>query len=46
MHQFEEAVNYLAETLQRSEAYREELATDPALQPLKNYDPFIKLLAR
>lgn len=46
MNQFEEAVAYLAKALQRSEAYKDELATDPALKPLKNYEPFSQLLGR
>jgi len=44
MDQFDEAVACLTKALQRSEAYRDELATDPALKPLKNHEPFNQLL--
>lgn len=46
MNQFEEAVNYLCEALTRSESYRDELATDAALEPLKGYAPFNELLGK
>ncbi len=46
MAQFEEAVNFLSEALKRSEFYRNELATDPALEPLKDYAPFTQLLEK
>ncbi len=46
MDQFEEAVNYLGEALQRSESYRDELDSDPALEPLKDYTPFTRLLGK
>jgi hypothetical protein len=46
MEQFEEAVGYLAEALSRSDSYREELLTDPALAALNNFKPFIKLTGK
>lgn len=46
MEQFEEAVGYLAEALSRSDSYRDELLTDPALAALKNFKPFIKLTGK
>ncbi len=46
MDQFEEAVAYLKKALMHSEAYKEELATDPALEPLKNYPPFSQLIEK
>ncbi len=42
--QFEEAVGYLAEALSRSDSYKDELLTDPALAALKDYEPFIELI--
>jgi len=44
MQQFEEAVRYLSEALKRTESYREEMLTDPALRPLDRFEPFKKLL--
>lgn len=46
MNQFSEAVRNLQEALKRAEHYRDELAEDPALQPLQNFEPFHKLLSR
>jgi len=43
MNQFDEAVLYLAEALNRSDSYKDELLTDPALTALKNFEPFIEL---
>ncbi|WP_238151987.1 tetratricopeptide repeat protein [Microbulbifer sp. A4B17] len=34
MGQFDEALRYLAEAIQRRESYREEILSDSALQPL------------
>jgi len=44
MNQFDEAVTYLGEALARSESYRVQLRTDPALQVLQDYAPFQQLL--
>lgn len=44
LNQFEEAVNCLSEALQRTEDYRDKFADDPALQALKDFEPFIELL--
>lgn len=44
MNQFDEAVKYLLEAIQRSEIYREELSTDPALEALRHYPPFQQLI--
>ena len=44
MNQFEQAVMYLTEALERTDTYRDELTTDSALEPLKDYEPFNKLL--
>ncbi|PKM11861.1 MAG: hypothetical protein CVV13_07360 [Gammaproteobacteria bacterium HGW-Gammaproteobacteria-3] len=44
LQQYEEAVRYLGETLTRSETYREDIAKEPALQPLHDFAPFRKLL--
>lgn len=44
MNLFDEAVKYLAEALQRSETYRDDLLSDAALAPLKSYEPFNQLL--
>jgi len=43
MNQFDEAVAYLKDALKYSESYKEELATDPALAPLKDYPPFVQM---
>ncbi|PKM37386.1 MAG: hypothetical protein CVV06_06145 [Gammaproteobacteria bacterium HGW-Gammaproteobacteria-10] len=44
LNQYEEAVNCLSEALQRTEDYRDKFADDPALQALKDFEPFIELL--
>ena len=44
MNQFDEAVGYLAEALNRSDSYKDELLTDPALAALNNFEPFIELI--
>jgi tetratricopeptide (TPR) repeat protein len=44
MNQKEDAVKYLAEALERTESYREDMQTDEALKPLRGYEPFDKLL--
>jgi tetratricopeptide (TPR) repeat protein len=44
LNQFDEAMRYLEEALARSETYREDLLSDSALVPLKNYEPFNQLL--
>ena len=44
MNHFDEAVSNLVEALTRTEAYRDEIAVDPALMPLKDYAPFKELL--
>lgn len=46
MNQFDEAVQCLSEALERTENYRDKFADDPALQPLKDFEPFIELLPR
>jgi len=42
----EQALHYLQETLSRAEAYREAIATDPALKPLHELASFKQLLSR
>ncbi|WP_404357616.1 TPR end-of-group domain-containing protein [Methylotuvimicrobium sp. KM1] len=44
LNQYEEAVHCLSEALQRTEDYRDKFADDPALQALKDFEPFIGLL--
>lgn len=44
MNQFDEAVECLVEALKHTENYRDKFAEDPALRPLKNFEPFIELL--
>lgn len=44
LNQYEEAVNCLSEALARTEDYRDKFADDPALQALKDFEPFIELL--
>lgn len=44
LNQYEEAVNCLSEALTRTEDYRDKFADDPALQALKDFEPFIELL--
>lgn len=46
MDNFEEAVHYLSKALQKRDSYREEMAKDAALKPLKDYQPFKDLLVR
>ncbi|MCW8934128.1 MAG: hypothetical protein OQK98_05340 [Gammaproteobacteria bacterium] len=46
MNQFDEAVSYLTEALNRSDAYKDELLTDPALAALKKFKPFIELTGK
>lgn len=46
MNQFDEAVSFLTEALNRSDAYKDELLTDPALAALKNFEPFIELTGK
>lgn len=46
LEQFDEAITYLKEALAGSESYRDELAVDEALQPLRNYPAFKKLLSQ
>lgn len=43
MEQFEEALRFLAEALNRRESYHEEILEDPALQPLVNNAVFKEL---
>ena len=45
LQQFDDAVSNLAQALSISDAYQEELATDPALSPLKGTEQFTRLLA-
>ncbi len=44
LNQYEEAVNCLSEALERTEDYRDKFADDPALEALKDFEPFIELL--
>ncbi|MCX4188474.1 TPR end-of-group domain-containing protein [Methylophaga sp. OBS4] len=44
MKQFDEAVHYLQEAINRSETYREQSSTDPALHALQSYPELEKLL--
>lgn len=44
LNHFEQAVNYLSSALEQSDAYKEELVKDKALEPLKDYAPFEQLL--
>ena len=46
LNQYEEAVNCLSEALERTEDYRDKFADDPALQALKDFQPFVELLPR
>jgi tetratricopeptide (TPR) repeat protein len=43
MEQFDEALRFLAEALNRRESYHEEILEDPALQPLVNNEVFKEL---
>ncbi|MCW9014532.1 MAG: hypothetical protein OQL06_12175 [Gammaproteobacteria bacterium] len=45
MNQFEDAVRYLHDALSRRDSYREEIATDPALELLRDYGPFKQLVS-
>jgi tetratricopeptide (TPR) repeat protein len=45
MGQFDESVRYLNEALERRDSYRDEIASDPALEALREYGPFQKLLS-
>ncbi|MDF1583761.1 MAG: tetratricopeptide repeat protein [Methyloprofundus sp.] len=44
MGHLEEAVHFLSEALVRVETYRDEIAKDPILLPLKDFTPFKELL--
>lgn len=44
MNQFDDAVKYLIEAIQRSDVYRDELSTDPALEALRHFPPFQQLI--
>jgi tetratricopeptide (TPR) repeat protein len=44
LNQFDQAIAYLHKALEQTEAYRDELATDPALEPLKEHELFKELL--
>lgn len=44
MGHFEEAVRFLSEAFVRTETYRDEIAMDPMLLPLKDFEPFKELL--
>ncbi len=46
LNQLEQAVNYLSEALGRSDAYKDTLLSDKALEPLKKYPPFERLLGQ
>lgn len=46
LNQLEDAVANLAEALQRSDDYGDDLATDPALDALKAYAPFKQLIGK
>lgn len=46
MGRLEEAVANLEEALRRSDAYKDDLATDPALEPLRSYPPFVQLFSQ
>lgn len=46
MNQFDEAVQNLAEALNRSDSYKDDLLTDPALAALKKFEPFIELAGK
>lgn len=44
LNHFEQAVTYLSSALEQSDAYKDELVKDKALEPLKDYAPFEQLL--
>jgi tetratricopeptide (TPR) repeat protein len=46
INQFEDAVSWLTQALQLSDAYKDDIATDPALQPLKDFEPFVQLVGK
>ncbi|WP_111977088.1 TPR end-of-group domain-containing protein [Algibacillus agarilyticus] len=46
MENFEDALRFLAEALNRRESYFEEVREDPALQPLVNHSSFAELTKR
>ena len=44
MHQFDDATHYVEKALERRESFHEDIACDPAFSPMKNFEPFQKLL--
>lgn len=44
MEHFDDAVRYLHEAIQRRESYRDDIASDPALEAMRGYAPFDELL--
>lgn len=46
MGQNDEAIHYLGEALMRRESYREEIADDPALAPLRELEAFNRLITQ
>lgn len=46
LNQFDEAVRFLSKALDVAEVYQEQLLTDPALQPLQDYEPFKTLMGQ
>lgn len=44
LHQYDEAVRFLSKALDLTETYQDQLETDPALQPLKEFEPFKTLV--
>ncbi len=46
LEQYEDAINYLQEAIKRNDNYRDEVLSDPALQPLTNYISIEDLMAR
>lgn len=44
MNQYEEAIRYLGELLEKTDTYREEIIQDPALKPLHTLEKFKKML--
>lgn len=41
---FDEAVHYLNQALQSSESYRDQLLSDSALEPLREFEPYLQLV--
>ncbi|WIO74913.1 tetratricopeptide repeat protein [Porticoccaceae bacterium LTM1] len=41
---FDEAVHHLDQALQRSDSYRDQLLSDPALESLREFDPYLQLI--